>query len=60
MANSKGIALVGLIDKDVDKLRDHIDLAIYFDYKKSARIMEIHTFIIHIICLFIEEKLCIS
>ena len=60
MAKSKCIYFVGLIGKVGDKLRYHMDLLIFVDHKRTARIKEIHILINSIIWQFVEEKLCIS
>lgn len=55
-ASSKGIRVYSLLGKDGGKLKDISDLSIIVPFDITARVQEIHSVIIHIICKIVEDE----
>lgn len=56
-AREKGLFSIGLLGKDGGNIRDLCDLPLVVPSNQTARIQEIHTFTIHLLCEGIESVL---
>ncbi|MEA3347359.1 MAG: SIS domain-containing protein [Candidatus Auribacterota bacterium] len=56
-ASSKGIRVFSLLGRDGGKIKDISDLSIIVPFDITARVQEIHSVIIHIICKIVENEL---
>ena len=54
-AKEKEVITIGILGKDGGKAKDTCDISIIVPHSDSARIQEIHTFILHIICEYVEK-----
>lgn len=56
-AKKKGIFTIGLLGKDGGKLKTLVDLPIVVDSCSTARIQEVHMWILHTVVELVEDKL---
>lgn len=56
-AREKGIKVVGFLGKGGGKIKDMCDYALVVPSDDTPRIQEIHTFTVHLMCEYIEEKI---
>lgn len=54
-ARTLGLATIGLTGKSGGKLRNLVDVCLSAPSDCTARIQEVHTLIVHLICGFVEE-----
>ena len=56
-ARSKSLIVCGLLGRDGGALKNFLDFDITINNKRTSRIQEMHSLIIHIICKLIDESL---
>lgn len=49
-ARNTGLKTVGLLGRDGGKLKDFVDIALVVESQRTARIQEMHIFILHMLC----------
>lgn len=56
-AREKGICVIGLLGKDGGKAKELCDIALVIPSDNTARIQEMHTFTVHILCEMTEAQM---
>ena len=56
-ARSKSIIICGLLGRDGGAIKNFLDFDITINNKRTSRIQEMHSLIIHVICKLIDESL---
>ena len=56
-ARSKSLIICGLLGRDGGAIKNFLDFDITINNKRTSRIQEMHSLIIHIICKLIDESL---
>ena len=59
VAKRKGIFCIGLLGRDGGEAKKKVDLDITVNSKRTCRIQEMHSLIIHILCGLIEKNYCL-
>ena len=59
VAKRKGIFCIGLLGRDGGEAKKKVDIDITVNSKRTCRIQEMHSLIIHILCGLIEKNYCL-